>query len=146
MFGRSTNRPNALSVWSKHSTRRSKAGGSIPWSRPCRRYVGCRSPERLRPWLNSETSSAERRHQGSITKAGKTHARRALVEGAWAYRDPAKVSRPLHLRLATPSKAVQDSSWKAQARLCTRDRRLMARGKHANQVVVAMANQVTVTP
>ena len=96
--------------------------------------------------MPSEYSSAERRHQGSITKAGKTHARRALVEGAWAYRDPAKVSRPLHLRLATPSKAVQDSSWKAQARLCTRDRRLMARGKHANQVVVAMANQVTVTP
>ena len=34
----------------------------------------------------SEYSSGERRRQGGITKAGNTHARRALVEGAWAYR------------------------------------------------------------
>jgi transposase len=44
----------------------------------------------------SESSSGERRRQGSITKAGHTHARRALVAGAWASRDPAKVSRHLH--------------------------------------------------
>ena len=47
----------------------------------------------------SEDSSGERRRQGSITKAGNTFARRALVEGAWAYRYPAKVSRHLHMRL-----------------------------------------------
>jgi transposase len=47
----------------------------------------------------SEYSSGERRRQGSIPKAGNTFARRALIEGAWAYRYPAKVSRPLHLRL-----------------------------------------------
>jgi transposase len=41
----------------------------------------------------SEYSSGERRQQGSITKAGNTHARRAIVEGAWAYQYPAKVSR-----------------------------------------------------
>ncbi len=40
-----------------------------------------------------------RRRQGGITKAGNSHARRALVEGAWAYRYPAKVSRHLQLRL-----------------------------------------------
>jgi transposase len=34
----------------------------------------------------SEYSSGERRHQGGITKTGNTHARRALVEGAWADR------------------------------------------------------------
>jgi transposase len=46
-------------------------------------------------------TSGERRRQGSITKAGNTHARRAfaLVEGAWASRYPAKVSRHLQLRL-----------------------------------------------
>jgi transposase len=43
--------------------------------------------------IPSAYSSGERRRQGSITKAGHMHARRALVEGAWAYRDPAKVSR-----------------------------------------------------
>jgi transposase len=43
----------------------------------------------------SEYSTGERRRQGSLTKAGNTHARRVLVEGAWAYRDPANVSRHL---------------------------------------------------
>jgi transposase len=108
----------------------------------------------LIPW---EYSSAERRPQGSLTKAGNTPARRALVEGAWASRYPAKVSRHLQLRLAKQPKAIQASSWKAQVRWCTRDRRLMARGQHANQVVVAIAralvgfrwaiaNQVAVPP
>jgi len=31
----------------------------------------------------SESSSGERRRQGSITKAGNSHARRLLVEAAW---------------------------------------------------------------
>ena len=34
----------------------------------------------------SEYSSGERRRQGTIAKAGNTFARRALIEGAWAYR------------------------------------------------------------
>ena len=92
--------------------------------------------------IPSEYSSGERRRQGSITKAGNTHARRALVEGAWAYRYPATISRHLQLRLENPPKAIQDISWKAQVRLCKRYRRLMARGKHANQVVVALAREL----
>src|SRR6266511_3622960 len=92
--------------------------------------------------IPSEYSSGERRRQGSITKAGNTHARRALVEGAWAYRYPAKVSRHLQLRLEKQPKAIQDISWKAQVRLCKRYRRLIARGKHANQVVVAIAREL----
>jgi len=93
----------------------------------------------LTPW---EYSTGERRRQGAITTAGNTHARRALVEGAWAYRYPAKVSRHLQLRLETQPKAIQDISWKAQVRLCKRYRRLIARGQHANQVVVAMAREL----
>jgi transposase len=92
--------------------------------------------------IPSEYSSGERRRQGSITKAGHTHARRVLVEGAWAYRYPAKVSRHLQLRLEQLPKPIQDISWKAQVRLCKRFRRLLARGKHANQVVVAMAREL----
>jgi transposase len=91
----------------------------------------------------SEYSTGERRRQGSITTAGNTHARRVLVEGAWAYRYPAKVSRHLQLRLEQHPKAIQDISWKAQVRLCKRYRRLIARGKHANQVVVAIARELT---
>jgi hypothetical protein len=107
--------------------------------------------------MPSEYSSGERRRQGTMTQAGNTHARRALVEGAWSYRDPAHVSRHLQRRLEQHPKAIQDISWKAHVRLCKRFRRLMARGTHANQVVVAiarelvgfrwaMAKQVPVTP
>jgi transposase len=92
--------------------------------------------------IPSEYSSGERRRQGTITKAGNTHARRALVEGAWAYRYPAKVSRHLQLRLEQLPKPIQDISWKAQVRLCKRYRYLMARGKHANRVVVAIAREL----
>ena len=90
----------------------------------------------------SEYSSGERRRQGGITKAGNTHARRALVEGAWAYRYPAKVSRHLQLRLEKLPAEVQAIGWKAQVRLCKRYRQLSARGKHVNQVVVAIAREM----
>jgi transposase len=36
----------------------------------------------------SENSSGEQRRQGSITKAGNTHARRLLVEAGWHHRTP----------------------------------------------------------
>jgi transposase len=103
------------------------------------------NPRQLMKFLGlipSEYSSGERRRQGTITKAGNTHARRALVEGAWSYRYPAKVSRHIQLRLEQQPKAIQDISWKAQVRLCKRFRRLMARGKNANQVVVAIAREL----
>jgi transposase len=104
------------------------------------------SPRELMKFLGlipSEHSSGEQRRQGSITKAGNTHARRVLVEGAWAYRYPAKVSRHLPLRLAKQPKVIQDISWKAQVRLCKRYRRLVARGKHATVVTVAIARELT---
>jgi transposase len=90
----------------------------------------------------SEHTTGERRRQGAITKTGNSHARRVLIEGAWAYRYPAKVSRHLQLRLEKVPKAIQAISWKAQVRLCKRYRRLMARGKNANQVVVAIAREM----
>jgi transposase len=54
------------------------------------------NPRQLMSFLGlipSEYSSGERRRQGSLPKASNTHARRALVDGAWAYRYPAKGSR-----------------------------------------------------
>ena len=92
--------------------------------------------------IPAEYSSGERRRQGAMTKAGNTHAWRVLVEGAWAYRYPAKVSRHFQLRLEEQPKAIPDISWKAQVRLCKRYRHLSARGKHANQVVVAIAREL----
>jgi transposase len=103
------------------------------------------TPRQLMSYLGltpSEHSSGERRRQGSITKTGNAPARRALVEGAWASRYPAKVSRHLQLRLEKLPKVIQDISWKAQVRLGNRYRRLMARGKQVNQVVVASAREM----
>jgi transposase len=103
------------------------------------------TPRQLMSYLGltpSEYSSGERRRQGGITKAGNGHARRALVEGAWAYRYPAKVSRHLQLRLEALPAEIQTISWKAQVRLCKRYRQLTARGKHVNQVVVAIAREM----
>src|SRR5256712_1799579 len=103
------------------------------------------NPRQLISYLGltpSEHTSGERRRQGSITKTGNSHARRVLVEGAWAYRYPAKVSRHLQLRLEQVPKTIQDISWKAQVRLCKRYRRLVARGKQVNQVVVAIAREM----
>ena len=37
---------------------------------------------------------------------------------------------------------IQDISWKAQVRLCKRYQRLVAKGKHANVVTVAIAREL----
>jgi transposase len=103
------------------------------------------TPRKLMSYLGltpSEYSSGEHRHQGGITKAGNGHARRTLVKGAWAYRYPAKVSRHLQLRLERVPAEVRAIAWKAQLRLCKRYRVLSARGKHVNQVVVALAREM----
>jgi transposase len=103
------------------------------------------TPRKLMSYLGltpSEYSSGSQRRQGGITKAGNGHARRALVEGAWAYRYPAKVSRHLQLRLEKVSADVQAIAWRAQVRLCKRYRHLTGRGKHANQVAVAIAREM----
>jgi transposase len=103
------------------------------------------NPSQLMSYLGftpSEYSPGERRRQGGITQAGNTHARRALIEGAWAYRSPAKVSRHLQLRLEKVAKPIQDLSWQAQVRLCKRYRQRSARGKNAHRVVVAIAREL----
>jgi transposase len=107
------------------------------------RFESPRELMKFRGLIPSEHSSGEQRRQGSITKAGNTHARRVLVEGAWAYRYPAKVSRHVPLRLEKPPKVIQDIRWKAQGRLCKRYRRLVSRGKHTNVVTVAIARELT---
>jgi hypothetical protein len=89
--------------------------------------------------MPSEYASGEPRRQGAMTKAGTTPARRVLVEGAWADRSPAKISRHWPRRLDTQPHVIQDISWKAHVRRCKRYRRLVARGKQAKVVTVAMA-------
>jgi transposase len=103
------------------------------------------NPQQLMAYLGlvpSEHSTGERRRLGSITKAGNAHARRALIEGAWAYRYPAKVSPIIQKRQEGIPKTIQDIAWKAQVRLCKRYRRMVARGKHPNVVVTAIAREL----
>ncbi len=68
--------------------------------------------------------------------------RGALVESAWAYHFPARVSRPLERRQQKVSKKIRQISWKAQQRLCARYRRLCRRGKIKQQVVTAIAREL----
>jgi transposase len=102
-------------------------------------------PRQLMAFLGlhpSENSTGERRRLGGITKTGNTHARRALVEGAWAYRFPAGVSKQIQARQEQLPEAVRDIAWRAQVRLCKRFQKMIARGKNANVVVTAIAREL----
>lgn len=103
------------------------------------------NPKELMAYLGlapSEHSSGATVRRGRITKTGNGHARRVLVEAAWAYRLKARVSRHLWRRLTGLPKPICDLAWKAQIRLCGRYRRLLARGKSKNTVVTAIAREL----
>ena len=70
--------------------------------------------------IPGEQSSGETIRRGGITKTGNAHARRALVEGAWAYRMKARIGRHKVDRIEALPKVVRDIAWRAQLRLCTR--------------------------
>ncbi|MEM5317016.1 IS110 family transposase [Paraburkholderia sp. JHI869] len=102
-------------------------------------------PRQLMAWLGvtpSEHSSGEKRRQGSITKNGNSYARKLLVEAAWSYQHPARVSREIQCRHEGIPKPIVDRAWDAQVRLCGRYRRLVARGKEKNIAVVAIAREL----
>jgi transposase len=104
------------------------------------------SPRQLMAYLGlvpSEHSSGGTRRQGGITKAGNGAARRMLVEAAWSYRFPPRVSRELLLRQEGLSKAVRDTAWKAQERLCRRYRKLSQAGKLPTVVTAAIARELS---
>jgi transposase len=62
-----------------------------------------------------------------------------LIEAAWCYRFPARVSRELLLRQEEQPKPIRDIAWKAQIRPCARYRKLARTGKPANVVTAAVA-------
>ena len=88
-------------------------------------------PRQLMAFLGlvpSERSTGERVRRAGLTLAGNKRARRVLIEGAWSYRYPARVSQALQTRLEGLPKTVREIAWKAQTRLCARYRRLTAVG------------------
>jgi transposase len=90
----------------------------------------------------SEKTSSRRRRQGAITKCGNAHVRWLLVECAQHYASPPKVSAHLSRRQQGQPRAVRLISWKAQNRLHTRYKRLMARRLQRNKVMVAVAREL----
>lgn len=103
------------------------------------------NPRQLMAYLGlvpSEASTGERVRRGEITKAGNHRARRVLIEGAWTYRFPARISRLIQERCERAPQAVQQIAWKAQVRLCSRYRKLTAKGKAKGVVVTAIAREM----
>ncbi len=103
------------------------------------------SPTKLMAYLGlvpSEHSTGETIKRGGITKAGNGYARRALVEASWTYRFPARVTRHLLKRSRELPRNIQDIAWKAQLRLCSRYKRLIAKGKPTQVVTTAIAREL----
>jgi transposase len=90
----------------------------------------------------SEYSSGARVKRGGITKAGNSAARRLLIEAAWSYRFPARLSPELLLRQENQPRPIRAIAWKAQLRLCARYRKLARTGKPANIVTTAIAREL----
>jgi len=103
------------------------------------------NPRQLMAYLGlvpSEHSSGSSVKRGGITKAGNAAARRLLIEAAWSYRFPARLSRELLLRQESQPRLIRDIAWKGQVRLCARYRRLARTGKPANIVTTAIAREL----
>lgn len=103
------------------------------------------NPRHLMAYLGlvpSEHSSGESTQRGGITKTGNGHARRMLVEAAWSYRLPARVSRRLRDRQHNLPQAVWEIAWKAQLRLCARYRGLVSKGKQTQVAITAIAREL----
>src|SRR5437016_3877997 len=107
-----------------------------------RRFANARQLMAYLGLVPSEHSSGASVRRPGITKAGNVLARRVLIEGAWTYRMPARVSRKLHDRNEKLSPAIRDIAWKGQIRLCSRYRRLAAAGKPKVVVTTAIAREV----
>jgi transposase len=107
-----------------------------------RRFANARQLMAYLGLVPSEHSSGSSTRRGGITKAGNSLARRVLIEGAWTYRMPARVSRKIHDRLEPLSEAIRDVAWNAQVRLCARYRRLSAAGKPKVVITTAIAREM----
>jgi transposase len=90
----------------------------------------------------SEHTTGSKRRLGAITKTGNGQVRRVLIEAAWNYRFPARVSRSLQVRQERQPAVIRDIAWRAQLRLSHRYRRLKARGLQHNKICVAIAREL----
>jgi transposase len=103
-------------------------------------------PDSLSAYLGivpSENTTGSQRRQGSITKAGSTHARRLLVEAAYHYQRHPAIGDALQRRQRDQSPQVINIAWQAQRRLNARWRQLKHARKKPNGIVaVAIAREL----
>ena len=102
-------------------------------------------PRELMSYLGlvpSEYTSGNKRRLGAITKTGNSHVRRVLIEAAWNYRFPPRITRPLQVRQEAQPANIRTIAWRAQLRLNHRYRQLTARGVHHNKICVAIAREL----
>ena len=67
---------------------------------------------------------------------------RVLIEAAWNYRFPPRITRPLQKRQELQPSAVRAIAWQAQLRINHRYRQLTARGLQHNKICVAIAREL----
>jgi len=91
----------------------------------------------------SEHSSGTKQARGAITKTGNAHLRRVLVEAAWHYRHRPFVGAALRRRQHSAPAPIITQAWTAQNRLYRRYHRLHGRGKPNQQVITAVARELT---
>lgn len=102
-------------------------------------------PRQLMSYLGlvpSEFSSGNSHQRGSLTRTGNGRVRRVLIEAAWNYRHPPKISREIETRQERQPAALIEIAWKAQVRLCHRFHKLRYRGMHPNKVCAAIAREL----
>ena len=103
-------------------------------------------PDQLSAYLGivpCEHTTSSQRRQGSITKAGSTHARRLLIEASYHYRRHPGVSEPLERRQRDQPPEIINIAWRAQRRLNARWRQLKDARKKPNGIVaVAIAREL----
>ena len=103
----------------------------------------------LGSWLGltpSLAQSGESARSGSITKTGSTLARRLLVEAARHYSRPPPIGATLHNRQQGQPDHLPQISNRAQQRLHRVYKRMRARGKPGNVIVVARAREPACFP
>jgi transposase len=104
------------------------------------------NPRELMGYLGlvpSENSTGDKVKRGGITKAGNGRARRILVEAAWSYRYPPRVSRDKQPKVEAAPRRVREIAWKAQTRLCGRFRSLERKGKRRTVIATAIARELS---
>ena len=111
--------------------------GGDHWTRAHRRWLAAQSFEHPAQQIVFEDALAA--IEDTVERLRRLE---VLVEAAWSYRHPARVSDTLRARLEALPKTVRDIAWKAQVRLCGRYRRLNATGKKLPVIIAAIAREM----